>query len=151
MGARDSGKLAHAQRTHSIIGGFFEVYRHLGFGYRESVYAAALERELVRRGHRVAREVNVRVYYKGEHIAWERLDMLVDECIIVETKASEILPSSATTQLNNYLGSTWNEVGLLLHFGTSPRFHRYYWPNERKAKSLALTADADYGRQARRA
>ena len=71
-------QLAQAGRTRSIIGGFLEVYNHLGYGFRESIHASALEHELIIRGHRVAREVMVRVYYKGKHIAWERVDFLVD-------------------------------------------------------------------------
>jgi GxxExxY protein len=52
--------------THAIIGAFYEVYITLGFGFLEHVYTMALERELTARGHRVAREVSVRIFYKGE-------------------------------------------------------------------------------------
>ena len=51
--------------TRSVIGAFFEVYNNLGFGFLEHLYVMALERELMARGHRVARKVWVRVTYKG--------------------------------------------------------------------------------------
>jgi GxxExxY protein len=110
--------------TRSVIGAFFEVYNVLGFGLLEQVYAAALERELRARGHRVAREVAVPVMYKGELIARQRLDMLVDERLVVETKSTERLHPAAVRQLYNYLNATRLEVGLLLHFGPEARFYR---------------------------
>ncbi len=115
--------------TKSIIAAFYEVYNTLGFGFLESVYAAALERELLSRGHAVAREVSVRVFYKGTDIAWQRIDMLVDEKVVIEIKAMPMFPSSATRQLLNYLRATRLEVGLLFNFGLDPKFERAYAPN----------------------
>ena len=60
--------LIEADLTYSVIGAALDVFKELRFGFREHVYQLALERELLDRGHRVAREVNVRVFYKGlEH------------------------------------------------------------------------------------
>jgi GxxExxY protein len=114
--------------TRSIIGAFFEVYNTLGFGFLESVYVAALERELLARGHKVSREVGVRVVYKGCEIAWHRFDLLVDDKVIVECKATELLSPTARLQLRNYLRATRLQVGLLLHFGPRPQFFREYSP-----------------------
>jgi GxxExxY protein len=116
--------LVEERLTGSVIGAFFEVYNTLGFGFLEHVYVLALERELVARGHRVAREVSVPVVYKGETIAWQRLDMVVDERLVAETKSTYTLPPTATRQLHNYLHATRYRVGLLLHFGPEPKFHR---------------------------
>lgn len=66
------GNLIEDELTQSVIGAFFEVYNTLGFGFLEHVYIMALERELRGRGHDVAREVGVRVMYKGEHLATQR-------------------------------------------------------------------------------
>lgn len=115
--------------TRSVIGAFFEVYNNLGFGFLEHLYVMALERELLARGHRVAREVWVRVTYKGEELGIQRVDMIVDEKVVVETKASPNLHESATRQLYNYLRATNLEVGLLLHFGTKASFRREICPN----------------------
>ncbi len=110
--------------THSVIGAFYEVYNTLGFGFLEHVYVMALERELLMRGHRVGREVSTHVRYKGHVLAVHRIDMVVDERLIVEAKASIETPRVAKRQLFNYLRATGFEVGLLLHFGLEPRFHR---------------------------
>jgi len=103
--------------TYSIIGASHEVYNHLGFGFLEHVYIKALERELIARGHRVAREVSVVVMYKGDELATQRMDMLIDDQVIVETKCGVRLDPSGPRQLYNYLRATRIEVGLLLHFG----------------------------------
>ncbi len=125
------GGLAEEALTYSIIGAFRDTYNELGDGFLESIYAKALERELSRRGHVVAREVSVQVYYKGEPIAWQRLDMVVEGKVVVEIKAGEILPPRATRQLLNYLRATRLEVGLLLHFGPKPKHLREFSSNER--------------------
>ena len=131
--------LAEEAITRSIIGAFFEVYNTLGFGFLESVYAEALARELRRRGHRVEREVMVRIWYKGEIIARQRVDMIVDGKVIVELKAGLALHSTAPKLLYNYLRATDKEVGLLLHFGPEPKYFREYCPNTRKEDRSALS------------
>jgi GxxExxY protein len=110
--------------TGSAIGAFFAVYDALGSGFLEHVYAAALERELLQRGHRVAREVSVPVIYKGEKIVFQRLDMLVDGRLVIEVKAAQETPNTGTRQLLNYLKATRLEVGLLFSFGPQPTFKR---------------------------
>ena len=116
--------LYHEALTRSIIGGFYEVYNQLGYGYLEQVYAHALERELVARNHRVVRELTVRLRYKGDEVGTCRLDMVVDETVLIETKSTFALHESAERQLLNYLSASRLDVGLLLHFGPKPRFRR---------------------------
>jgi GxxExxY protein len=125
------GDLIEETLTHSVIGAFFEVYNTLGFGFLEHLYVMALERELKARGHRVAREVWVRVIYKDDELGIQRIDMIVDNKLVVETKASSRLHESATRQLYNYLRATNLEVGLLLHFGTKASFYRQICRNAR--------------------
>jgi GxxExxY protein len=124
-------ELIEERLTHSVIGAFFEVYNALGFGFLEHIYVMALERELIARGHRVAREVSVHVTYKGHVIAVQRIDMIVDEKLVVETKSSVELPKPAQRQLFNYLRATKLEVGLLLHFGLEAHFYRLVCSNAR--------------------
>src|SRR5256885_2259656 len=87
--------LLHEALTRSVIGSSFEVHRTLGFGFLESHYGKALAWELIAKGHRVERVVTVPIYYKGEHLGQQRLDMVVDEKIVIEIKASENLPRDA--------------------------------------------------------
>ena len=86
-------RLIHERTTRSILGCFYEVYNTLGFGFREHLYSLALERELRARGHKVVRELWVIVYYKGKILGRQRIDMVVDDKVIVENKADYILRS----------------------------------------------------------
>jgi len=110
--------------TRSVIGAYFEVYNTLGYGFVEHVYAAALEVELGGRGHRVGREVSVGIAYKGREIARQRLDMIVDDTLIVELKAGVELPPASLRQVFSYLRATQLQVGLLFHFGPKPAVKR---------------------------
>jgi GxxExxY protein len=112
--------------TRSIIGAFYEVYNTLRFGFLEHVCILALERELRERGHRISREVSVRIIYKGEELCTQRLDMIVDDKVIVETKSAYRLHPAAQRQLFSYLRATNLEVGLLLHFGPEAEFYRLF-------------------------
>jgi GxxExxY protein len=127
------GGLIEEQLTYSVIGSFLHVYNRLGFGFLEHVYAAALELELRKRGHDVAREFSVEVRYDGVPIARQRLDMVVDQRLIVEIKATEKLHKDAIRQLFNYLRATALDIGLLLHFGREPKFYRVICNNDRQA------------------
>jgi len=116
--------------TESVIGGFYEVYNTLGYGFLEQVYAAALERELRARGHTVGREVWVPVFYKGEEISRQRIDMIADERLVIEAKSTQDLHKSAPRQVYNYLRATRLQVGLLLHFGPEPAFYRLVYTHQ---------------------
>src|SRR5436190_20493082 len=105
MSNRGSNLLEGAT-TSSIIDTFRDVHRLLGFGYREYIYALAMERDLVAKGHQVDREVAVMVYYRGEPLARQTLDMIVGQRVIVENKATEYLHPKAPDQLFSYLSST---------------------------------------------
>jgi GxxExxY protein len=118
--------------TRSVIGGFFEVYNTLKFGLFETLYAKALEWELVSRGHRVTREFGVRVCYKGLDLGIQRLDLVVDEMLVVEVKSTQDLHKAAVRQVYNYLRVSNLELGLLLHFGPEPKFYRVYVANDRR-------------------
>lgn len=115
--------------TGDIIRLFYRTYNALGHGFLEAIYASALEHELRRAGHDVAREFAVRVMYDGVELGFHRLDLVVDRAVVVEVKAAPALPPIARRQLYNYLRATRLEVGLLLHYGPEPRFQRVYVPN----------------------
>jgi GxxExxY protein len=138
-------KLIEGELTNEVIAAFFEVYGELGFGFAERVHLMALEREMISRGLRPAREFGVGVEYKGEIICSYRLDMVVNEKLIVEVKSTELLPPTALRQLTNYLRCTDLEVGLLLHFGPEPKFYRRICSREAKQKrnKPVLSPDAD--------
>jgi GxxExxY protein len=100
------------------------VYSLLGFGFLESIYASALEIELRARGHTVGREAPVKIFYKNRLVGIHRMDMIVDEVLIIEIKSTTTLPATARRQLLNYLRGAGFRVGLVLHFGPKPAVYR---------------------------
>jgi GxxExxY protein len=62
--------------------------------------------------------------YDGVELGFQRLDLIVDQRVVVEAKSTSELHKHATRQVYNYLRATHLEVGLLLHFGLEPRFYR---------------------------
>ena len=118
------GWFPHEELTGDIIGAFFHVYNRLEYGFLESIYAAALARTLVRRGHHVAREVRVPVKFDGETIGYQRVDMIIDDKVVVETKTGVRMHSSSIVQVLSYLRATKFEVGLVLHFGHAAKYRR---------------------------
>lgn len=77
------------------------------------------------------------VYFRGEPLARQVLDMVVDRKVVVEIKSTEALRADAERQLFSYLCSTTLEVGLLLHFGRRADFHRVVCENRFKRFSQA--------------
>jgi GxxExxY protein len=86
------------------------------------------------------RETAVDVWYDGVRVGHFRADFLVQGRVIVEAKAAEVLVAADREQSLNYLRGSMLEVGLLLHFGPRPQFHRLIHTNDRKA-SLPRIAD----------
>jgi GxxExxY protein len=134
MTAQRKGVLLEETLTRAVIGAFFDVFKELGFGFREYIYSLALQRELLARGHRVDREVAVTVFYRAQPLAWQLIDMIIDEKIVVEIKAGERLAPNAERQLFGYLCASNLEVGLLLHFAHKPQFQRVICENRLKRR-----------------
>jgi hypothetical protein len=124
--------LIEGRLSRAVIGAFFEVYDEMGHGFLEHLHSKGMERELTSRGLEVIREKSVPVYFKEWCLGEQRIDMLVNDRLVVEIKSSYNLPKSAIRQLYNYLRCTDLEVGLLLHFGPKPAFHRQLVTNDRK-------------------
>ncbi|MFQ6613965.1 MAG: GxxExxY protein, partial [Fidelibacterota bacterium] len=103
--------------TGKIIGAAIEVHRLLGPGLLESVYEEALIHELDLRGISYQRQVEVDVMYKNKVIKGQRLDLLIENKIVVELKAVRKLPEIATSQTLSYLKSTGLQRALLINFG----------------------------------
>jgi GxxExxY protein len=130
--------------TRSVLGGFYDSYNKLSYGFLENVCVGALVIELERRGHRVAREVPIAVYYDGIIIGSFRADLVVDNKLIVEVKAEPALTGIHERQLRNYLTGSVYEVGLLLGYGPKPEHRRVIHTRDRKslsAPSVSLPCD----------
>ncbi len=105
--------------TYEIRGAVYDVYKELGPGLLESVYEEALCFELERRGLTVERQVQVPIKYKGSVLKSElRLDLLVEDKVIVELKSVEEMKKVFSKQLLTYLRLMDKRVGLLVNFNT---------------------------------
>ena len=105
--------------TYEIRGAIYDVYKDLGPGLLESVYEEALCFELEQRGLKVDRQVQVPVTYKGNVLKTElRLDVLVEDKVIVELKSVEEMKKVFSKQLLTYLRLMNKRVGLLVNFNT---------------------------------
>ncbi len=105
--------------TYEIRGAVYDVYKELGPGLLESVYEEALCFELEQRGLTVERQVQVPIKYKGNVLKTElRLDVLVENQVIVELKSVEEMKKVFAKQLLTYLRLMDKRVGLLVNFNT---------------------------------
>jgi GxxExxY protein len=105
------------QLTETIIGAAIRVHRELGPGLLESVYEACLAIELEHAGVPFVRQRVLPVVYRGVHVdAAYRMDLVVDDFVVVETKAVETLTSLHEAQLLTYLRLSGLPLGLLLNF-----------------------------------
>ncbi len=118
----------HDSLTEAVIGVFYFVYNRLGYGFLESVYARAMELELVRRGFHVAREAAIDVAWGCEILGQFRADMIVNDSLILEFKSGPRLTAGDFLQTMNYLRASSLPVGLLLHFGPKPQVRRVHRP-----------------------
>jgi GxxExxY protein len=100
-----------------VVDAAYKIHKTLGPGLFESVYEAALEFELRKRGLRVVQQVGLPVCYEEVRLELGfRVDLIVDERVIVEIKSVEVLAPVHTKQLLTYLRLTDLRLGLLINF-----------------------------------
>lgn len=103
--------------SYKIIGAAIEVHKNLGPGLLESVYHTCLVDELEMRGMKVQSQLSIAVLYKGKYLGGKlKLDLLVEDIIIVELKAVEVMIPLYQAQLLSYLKLTGKPKGLLINF-----------------------------------
>ena len=106
--------------TYEIRGAIFDTYNELGPGLLESVYEEALIFELEERGLEVERQVEVPIQYKGNELKTPlRLDLLIENQIIVELKSVEEMKPVFAKQLLTYLRLLDKHIGLLVNFSSN--------------------------------
>ena len=132
MDADSNREELYKDTTEKIISAFYKVYNTLGFGFLEKVYENALKIELSNRGFSVQTQFPISVYYDERRVGDYFADLIINNKIIVELKASEILSKEHECQLINYLKATEFEVGLLLNFGKKPEIKRKIYTNNLK-------------------
>ena len=132
--------MLHQELTSEIINAFYVVYNQLGYGFLEKVYENALTHELDKRGLKVQQQVPIKVTFDGIIVGEYFADLLVENKVIVELKASEAIADGHKAQLINYLKATDIEVGLILNFGPKPTFERKVFTQKSKRKNLRISA-----------
>ena len=124
--------MLHSDITDKIINAFYKVNNALWYGFLEKVYENAIVIELKKSGCSVVQQSKIEVYYEQENVGNYYADLLVDDKVIVELKASETLCEEHEAQLINYLKATKIEVGLLLNFGRKAVFKRKVFSNNKE-------------------
>ena len=109
--------MLHEELTESILGTAIEVHRALGPGLLETVYEACFCHELALRRLAFRRQVQLPVVYKGIRLdCGFRIDVVVEETVVVELKAERQLMPVHDAQILTYLKLSGIKVGLLLNF-----------------------------------
>jgi len=111
--------MEHEDITDIVIGCAMKVHSALGPGLLESAYEICLVHELKKNGVNVLSQVALPVFYDGVQLdVGYRIDVLVEDCVVVELKAVEKLTSLYQAQLMSYLKLSGKRVGLLINFNT---------------------------------
>ncbi len=105
--------------TGQVIGAAIEVHRRLGPGFLEYIYERSLVIELVKRGISLAQQYELNISYDGVEVGKHRLDLYVEDCLVVELKAVRALEEAHIATVKSYLRAVGQEVGLLLNFSKS--------------------------------
>ena len=121
-----------------IMRSYYNVFNTLGFGFLEKVYENSLIIEFSKFGIHGRKQVPLLVNYDGKNVGNYFADIIVEDLIIIEVKATESLCEEHEAQLLNYLRATEIEHGILLNFGKKPEFRKKVWTNE-YSKNKKLT------------
>ena len=104
--------------TEKIIACCIEVHKELGPGLLESIYESALSIEFFRQGLRFKRQMPLQVAYKGQSIGEFRVDLVVEDAVVIELKSTERHDPVFEAQLLSYLKLGGYKVGLLVNFNS---------------------------------
>ncbi len=99
-----------------IMAAVFEVHNVLGPGFLEGVYEKALLKELKLRGLKAEAQKGIRVRYKDEDVGVYYADVVVEDQVLLELKAVDLLTRAHEAQVLNYLHATGLKLGLLINF-----------------------------------
>jgi len=112
----NSTNIIYQDLSYQIMGAIFEVHKELGPGFLESVYEKASLLELTSRGMKVDVERIFDLTYKGKKVGTHRLDLIVEDKIVVELKTVERFAAHHTAQLLSYLKASGHRLGILVNF-----------------------------------
>ncbi len=108
--------MKYEEITQGIIAAAIKVHSRLGPGFLESIYENALVIELYKRGFGVRQQYDIAIYYNNVEIGKHRIDLLVNDVIVVELKAIKAIENIHFAIVKSYLRALGKEHGLLLNF-----------------------------------
>jgi GxxExxY protein len=117
VGKRDGGEIIYRELSYQIMQAVFEVHNTLGPGFIENVYEEALAHELALRHISFERQKQVAVRYKDKTVGIHRLDLVIEDKIILELKAVAQLTDTFKQQTLSYIKATDLKLGILINFG----------------------------------
>jgi len=124
----------HQELSEQIIGAAIRVHRVLGPGYLESIYEEALSLEMTAIGLSFERQFRVEVRYRGQPVGEHRLDLLVEDVVVVELKAVLELQDIFYATVRSYLKATGKSLGLILNFACPTLQVKRVGPEQRPPK-----------------
>ncbi|MBI4136834.1 GxxExxY protein [Candidatus Roizmanbacteria bacterium] len=116
---RDDDKWLYKELTHKIIGCCYKIHNELGAGHKESLYQKALAIILKEQKISFIQEVNIPIKFRNQEVGNYRPDFIVEDKVILETKAVDFMPKQYEVQLVRYLNGSNFKIGLLINFGTA--------------------------------
>ena len=124
----------YSEITDKIIKAYYNLYNKLGYGFLEKVYENAMMIQLPKFNLKCFQQYPISVSYDEKNIGEYFKDILVNDSVVIELKATENLCAEHEFQLINYLKAANLEVGLLLNFGKEPQFKRKIFSNKFKSE-----------------
>ena len=119
--------MLHEELTGKILQACFEVSKELGAGFLESVYEKALLIALDQKGLKAKSQFPLKVKFRGVVVGEFFADVLVENSVLIELKATSGLAKEHYAQIINYLNATQIDVGLLINFGRHRlEYKRFY-------------------------
>jgi GxxExxY protein len=109
-------KIIYPDLSYAIVGAFFNVHKALGPGFLESIYEMALVEELTERHLKVETQKLINLYYKKKKIGIHKLDIVVEDKVVIELKAVERFCLHHKAQLRSYLKAGGYKLGILVNF-----------------------------------
>jgi len=101
--AANNTNIIYPELSYRIMGAIFEVHTELGPGFLESVYEKALIEELKNRGLKIESQKPIEVIYKGKKIGIHKIDIVVEDKVVIELKTVEMFSVHHKAQLTSYL------------------------------------------------
>ena len=112
----NKANIIYPDLSYQIMGAIFEVHKELGPGFLESIYEKALIEELSSRGMKVETKKFIDLIYKNKRIGTHRLDLVIEDKVVVDLKAVESFSIHHKAQLTSYLKASGYKLGILVNF-----------------------------------